>query len=695
MRSLSWTVWRQVESFAVFLSSLVWLSLSPLFSLSPPPKLPMARELPPGFVGGNTCRSCHPRQYQTYQTVAMARSLYEPTSANDPEFKSQAKNLFFHAKSGYYYEMAERGGKFYQKRFLRDAQGKPIRIRQEEITYVVGSGNHARTYLRHHSDGRITQLPVSWYPQEKTWGMSPGYDSRNHADFSRDVNHDCVFCHTSYPKVIPSLASIEKFFPYQLPLGIDCERCHGPGERHVQLVRSNAPVETIRKAVFQPARASKELQRELCYQCHFEAGTQFARDRLSRPEADAFAYRPGESLSNFIINLDYAPKDRPSDEFKIAHQGYRMEQSICFQRSQGKMTCTQCHDPHQGVDAKDKVQWFRSKCIGCHQVGSCIENAVVRRSQNDDCVSCHMWKRRAEDAVHTIMTDHKIQRSKPKRNFLEPLPEKNAMNKVDKDLIFYGSQLLRPFEREYFLGMAYLQLPPEQLAMSSRQQAKGVELLQQFLTGVESLPNRSNYAGYLSRAYLMVASAYHDQGRREFAFDACQRSLQHDPNFVPAHRYKCGLLTESGKPQEAFECFQESLTLDPWDARVYMSIGSLYAGSRLFDHAIQFLQMSLSVDPDNAVTHYYLGDALAEKGDLSASISSYEKALNLEPRDPEVYWDYALVLQKQGRHDLAIKFIQNGLYYAPTAKRGLDMLSKARMGRSQPSEATTEPDNGK
>src|SRR5689334_23136646 len=112
MRSLriGLTVWRQVESCAVFLSFLSWMSLSPLFSQSPP-KLAMARELPPGFVGGGTCSNCHPNQYQAYQSVAMSRSLYEPTITNDPEFRFRAKNLFFHAKSGYYYEMAERGSK--------------------------------------------------------------------------------------------------------------------------------------------------------------------------------------------------------------------------------------------------------------------------------------------------------------------------------------------------------------------------------------------------------------------------------------------------------------------------------------------------------------------------------------------------------------------------------------------------------
>src|SRR5437667_11489316 len=89
---------------------------------------------------------------------------------------------------------------------------------------------------------------------------------------------------------------------------------------------------------------------------------QFARDRIVRPGRDIFSYRPGERLSSVMISLDYAPKDRPNHEFKIVSQGYRMEQSVCFRKSQGEMTCTTCHDPHRAVQVPNKARWFRSRC---------------------------------------------------------------------------------------------------------------------------------------------------------------------------------------------------------------------------------------------------------------------------------------------------------------------------------------------
>ena len=41
-----------------------------------------------------------------------------------------------------------------------------------------------------------------------------------------------------------------------------------------------------------------------------------------------------------------------------------------------------------------------------------------------DCVSCHMPKRRTDDVVHAVMTDHYIQRRKPARNLVAEMAEK-------------------------------------------------------------------------------------------------------------------------------------------------------------------------------------------------------------------------------------------------------------------------------
>jgi len=55
--------------------------------------------------------------------------------------------------------MFRRDGKFFQRRYQLDAQGREENAFEQEITYIVGSGEHARSYLHLSSTGALTQLP--------------------------------------------------------------------------------------------------------------------------------------------------------------------------------------------------------------------------------------------------------------------------------------------------------------------------------------------------------------------------------------------------------------------------------------------------------------------------------------------------------------------------------------------------------
>jgi hypothetical protein len=168
----------------------------------------------PGYVDPATCRPCHAQIFESYQKTGMGRSLAKVSTV--PPLKE-----FPHQPSARSYSIVEREGIPY----LRRSQTGGANVVEKRIDYAIGSGSHSKTYLHRDEKGRLIELPVSWYSERGGyWGMSPGYDRPDHSDFRREVSDSCLFCHNGYPSQTNG----------GLALGIDCQRCHGPGEAHVQ-----------------------------------------------------------------------------------------------------------------------------------------------------------------------------------------------------------------------------------------------------------------------------------------------------------------------------------------------------------------------------------------------------------------------------------------------------------------------------
>src|SRR5215510_5114777 len=98
------------------------------------------------FVDSRVCTPCHTTAARNYRETGMGRSFFRPTAANTVEDYG-GRNEFRHALSDTHYSMTVRDGVYYQRRWTPGFDGKPSNMEELRIDYVIGSGNHSRSYL--------------------------------------------------------------------------------------------------------------------------------------------------------------------------------------------------------------------------------------------------------------------------------------------------------------------------------------------------------------------------------------------------------------------------------------------------------------------------------------------------------------------------------------------------------------------
>ena len=641
----------------------------------------------------------------------MSRSMYRPSPANTVEDYT-SKNEFFHALSDTHYSMIVRDGVYYQRRWQIGFGGKETNVEESKIDYVIGSGTHARSYFHRMASGAFIELPLGWY-QEKGgyWGMSPGFDAR-HPPTRRFVSYECMSCHNAIPKIPAGhdVPGSDPIFAGDLAEGIDCQRCHGPGGKHVRLMQTaGAKREDIRASIVNPARLAPKLQMDLCMQCHLEPTSEGIPSLMRRFNRGPFSFLPGEPLSNFLLAFDHAPGTGHDDKFEIVgSSAYRLRQSQCFLKSNGSMTCQTCHDPHQIRRGEAAVKSYTAACRQCHAAAFDAKVAAGQHTAAAECVTCHMPKRRTDDVVHVVMTDHLIQRRAPAKDLLAELAERHPTEAEEyhgEVVPYYPAPLPRTDALYRAVAQVGLKnnlkegtasLARETARLQPRESEFYMVLGDAWQSGGEARKAVTAYEQALRlrpdfpRGLLSLASAWKAAGEAPRAEGILKRATQIAPA-NPAAWFQYGAVDYAlGRIDSAVAKMEKAIALDPELPGEHTGLAELLAGTGKLDRAEAALKEALRIDPYDATAYDLTGRVLAGKGELPEALYAFEKATRLRPGYGPHLYDYALALLSAGRFDDAQASVEAALRADPNMAEAHELLGGLLARKQQLPDAARE-----
>jgi len=669
----------------------------------PFPAPPAARELAPSpddFVGAERCSTCHAKEYALWQGSTHGRAGGPPTTTRVIAAFDGQPIVFSDARV----TPRQRDGRF---EFVVSRAEEPDVVLP--VDAVIGGGfmegGGTQGFVTRRSDGTTRFLPFDWSRQGKFWFCNT--NSRTGQGWERIVPSMSIAACGDWPPVrvlgeLPRYANCQSCHASQLRVSLDanthryvtrftsfainCEACHGPGRRHVELAErrqlSSADIGFSPLGVL-----DKEASLEVCLQCHA------IKDALR----DGFV--SGAPLRRFYSLGLPALGDRPlladGRVRTFAYQeGHRF--SACYVN--GGMTCTSCHEPH-GQSYQDQVgtplpgRLDDRQCTGCHPSKSHDQRAHSHHEDSGPgirCVACHMPYLQLHEtgngnpprAVHYTRSDHTISIPRPAldsalgiRGACQACHETMSTSVLERAARAWWGEL-RPLAPAVRAQLAWHeQMPadsawPLLLATDDAQTPTAAAVRTAGLARwfeEYAHPSVAMPSGAMARLHaladdrdpdvraLALATLHLADGdqraTRRFLRSALRRADRADDGVRARWRvvvsYAADRFASAGDPA-ADLAYRRALELAPGDASIALSRAIAWHAAGQRDSALVLLRRLVALPAAPSLAWLNYGIALEDAGNLVAADSAFAHAARLDPSDALGYFNRGNVAMARG-----------------------------------------------
>lgn len=545
------------------------------------------------YVGMETCAQCHLDKKQTFVHTGMGMS-FDTVSPEKSSANLHTHHVLYDSFKNFYYYPHWKGSDLYVREFRLNG-GDTTYLREEKITYIIGSGQHTNSHLIRKGD-YVVQAPFTWYAQKGKLDFPPGFENGHNSRFRRVIDEECMSCHNGLPTM--KAGSMRAFA--QIPDGIDCERCHGPGSIHVKKRLGGYMPETdIDYSIVNPSKLSWERQIDVCQRCHLQG------NNVLKSGKSFHDFKPGMVLSD-VFEV-FLPQYQEGDQlFNMANHSDRFQNSQCFLQTnkggdQVSFTCITCHNPHVSVKETSN-EHFINACKSCHKASNtCSEKNSVRMVEGDNCITCHMPLSGTEDIPHVSVHDHKIgiHKQSDRKSEEGTVIGLYSVNNTKTDNRTMIQAYLTYYEK--FDQLPIYQKKAEELLRKEGYTDLWIHLFyqQQNWRSIISTATTKELPDPDAATCYRVGKAYANTSMPQKAVEWLQLAVLKDDSYF---EYKSDLganLIKVNKPAEAEGALLKCLSQFPEYTPAMNNLGFLYIGTRQWGKAKYYLEESLKYDPDN------------------------------------------------------------------------------------------------
>jgi tetratricopeptide (TPR) repeat protein len=683
------------------------------------------------FVGAETCAPCHRPEYEAWRRSTHGRAGGAPTAER---VIAPFDGRPMHFRDAVVTPSGTGSGKY---RFTVEQRAWPTRV--FSVDWVVGrammAGGGTQTFFSTFPDGTVRFLPFDFSPGLKAWvcntngranrgvvPIGPDLPLAACGDWppSRVLGHSqrfdsCQQCHGSQI-VLQFDPRAHAYVTRFTTLAVNCESCHGPGRRHVELAhagRLGAAADVGLPALDTLAKRRSLL---VCFQCH----------ALKEPLQPG--YLPGDGLERHfalefpeILDTLYFADGRTRG---FAYQEGHLS-SDCYRN--GSMTCVDCHDPHSQhyrdiYDTALPGRFNDGQCLDCHpskadRIAQHSHHAVG--SPGSRCTGCHMpylQEPGAGTRLRYARSDHTISIPRPAYDAslgirdgcqqchaersaaalqatltgwygkTKPLPAAvtaalradSAADRRTAARLLLADTSTDPVAR--FVGLSRFLVrfvTPDMPAL----EGETVQGLERLAAG----PDRDLAALALATLHLARGD---DRGVRRFlahrlgALDSLGEAVRARWAWTLEARGDAYL--GGGAYDWALASYRKAQDVAPGDAEVWRALGVVYTRLHRFPEAVAALRRSLALRPRRPQVLVELAFAEAQRDSLSQALATYRQAVDLDPREPSAYANLGLTYLTRGSLEDAIPALERAVALDPSLAAANFALASAyqRLGRA-------------